>query len=214
MRIGQQKQHVHFKTCLFRQAASHGLKQRKQLDVSGCFWRKTLSTSPCLLAPFRGHPALRITKRGSPRLACSDCLAGPAELRGSGAGVGVAFVGGGADDFLGDFRVETFAPARDEGFLHATVFPGMKGEHGYASAGIEARGEMAEKGFAGSELVVHRDAESLEDAAEAEIPVFTGEAPQGGADGGSQRAGAGEAAGGQGIGEQTGMRLIGVFREQ
>ena len=73
----------------------------------------------------------------NPSLTCADCLAGPAELRGGGAGVGVAFVGGGADDFLGDFRVETFAPTRGEGFLHPAIFAGMKGEHGYARAGIE-----------------------------------------------------------------------------
>jgi len=57
----------------------------------------------------------------------------------------------------------------------------MKGEHGYAPAGIEARGEMAEKGFEGRELVVHRNAESLEHAAEAEIPVVTGVGRQSGA---------------------------------
>src|ERR1039458_5200111 len=86
-----------------------------------------------------------------------DCLAGPAELCGGRAGVDVAFIGGGAYDFLGDFGVETFAPAGGEGFLHATIFAGMEREDGHAPAGIEARGEMAEKGFERRELVVHRN---------------------------------------------------------
>jgi len=160
------------------------------------------------------HPAHRWEGRVvSARLTCAGCLAGPAELCGGGAGVGVSFVGGGADDFLGDFRVETFAPARGEGFLHTTIFAGMKGEHGHAPAGIEARVEMAEKGFEGRELVVHRNAESLEYAAEAEIPVVTGKAWQRGADGGGQGAGAGEATAGQGIREQSGVWFVGVLCE-
>src|ERR1035441_266643 len=73
---------------------------------------------------------------------------------------------------------------------------------------------MAEKGLERRELVVHRNAESLENPAEAEITVATGEAWQGGADGGGQGAGAGEAAASQGIGEQAGVRFVGVFREQ
>jgi hypothetical protein len=126
----------------------------------------------------------------------------------------VTFVGGGAHDFLGNFGIETFAQARGEGFLHATIFAGMKREHGHAPAGIEAGREMAEKGFEGRELVIYRNAESLEHAAEAEIPVVTGKAWQRGADGGGQGAGTGEATASQGISEQTGIRFVGVFREQ
>ena len=124
----------------------------------------------------------------------------------------MAFRGGGSNDLPGDVSVEARAPARCEGFLHAPIFTGMKSEHGHAPAGLEARGKVAEEGFERRELVVDRDAESLEDAAEGQVAGVTGEAWQGGADGGAQGAGAGEAAARKGIGERTGVRLVGVPR--
>src|ERR1019366_10330258 len=71
-------------------------------------------------------------------------LARPAQFGGSGAGIGPALLRPGTHRFGGDFRINTVAPSRLKGLLHAPVFAGMKGQHGGAPARLEAVGQKAQ----------------------------------------------------------------------
>lgn len=117
-------------------------------------------------------------------------------------------------DFLGDFRVKAVAVAGFKRFLHASVFPGMKGQDGHASAGFEAKRKVAEEAVEGGKLIIHGDAQGLKNPAHGELDGFASLMRQQGADGVGQFAGGGDVATGEGVGESAGEGFVGVLDEQ
>ena len=99
-------------------------------------------------------------------------------------------------------------------FLHAPVFAGMKCQNRHATAGIQARGQVAEKSVERGKFIVHRDAQRLEDAADGEVAIILVQTRQHGADGRGEGFGGGESFSGEGRSERGGVRFIGVFDKQ
>lgn len=105
--------------------------------------------------------------------------------------------------------------------FHATIFAGVKGEDRDAPAGFERVGQLAQQEIEDAELVVHGDAERLEDAAHgvvarvvAEVTLMLGEDFANGV--GERlraREGRGGAARDEFAREEFRVRLVGVFRE-
>lgn len=121
---------------------------------------------------------------------------------------------GGADDLVGDGTVKAGGVGGGEGFFHAAVFAGVKGEDDDAGAGIKARGKGAEKGVERGELVVDCDAQGLKDTADGERGGVVGEARQSEADGGGELGGGAEGAAGEKGRERGGVRLVGIFGKE
>ena len=144
----------------------------------------------------------------------SGGAAGPAQFGGGGPGVGALFLGGGAQDGLGDLGVDAVAQAGVEGFFHAAVFAGMESEDGHAPAEFEAGGEVAQKTVEGGKLVVHGDADGLEDAADGEVGFVLADVGQGSADGTGEFAGGGVMFFREERGELGGAGLVGIVDEE
>ena len=94
----------------------------------------------------------------------------------------------------------------------------MKRENGHASAGLQTHGQMAQEGFEGGELVVHRDAEGLEGAPQGQLDFALGHVGpllrEGRAQEIAELRGRGDRLFLQGGGDEPGVRFVGVFFEE
>ena len=75
-------------------------------------------------------------------------------------------VGAGPDDFAADAFVVPATLAGLKSLLHATVLAGVKCQHGHPASRLQTRREVAQKHVERAELVIHRDAQRLEDPAD------------------------------------------------
>ena len=77
----------------------------------------------------------------------------------------------GANYFFGNRRVNTVALSGLERLFHAPVFSGMESQNGRAPPWIEPRRKVPQKCVQGGELVVYRDAQGLENAADGQVAL-------------------------------------------
>ena len=99
---------------------------------------------------------------------------------------------------MGDVGINSVAQSGLEGFFDAPIFAGMERQNRHAPAGVQARGQVAEKHVERGKFVVHRDAQRLKDAADGEVAIFLVQTRQHGADGGGEGFGGGESFSGKG----------------
>ena len=59
-----------------------------------------------------------------------------------------------------------------EGLLDTAILPGMEGQHGDATAGPQARGQLLEQPIQHTEFVVDLDAQGLEHESHALLAIF------------------------------------------
>ncbi len=90
----------------------------------------------------------------------------------------------------------------------------MKGQDGGAPAWVQATRKAAQKRVEGRELVVHGDAQGLEDAADGKLAAVVARVRQRVADGRRQFGGADKAPASQSVSEGAGIRFVCILDEQ
>jgi len=96
----------------------------------------------------------------------------PTKFGRPGARVGIALCRRRTENFAGDVGENSAAQTGLKRFFHAAIFAGMECQNRHASAGIQARGQVAEKRVERGEFVVHGNAQRLKDAADGEVAIF------------------------------------------
>src|SRR3954469_22606190 len=96
----------------------------------------------------------------------------PAQFRGGRSRISATFFRAGPNDLGRDVGVMVLTEAGFEGFFHAPIFTGVKGEDRNPASGIETRGKVTQESVESGELIVHGDAQGLENAAHRKFPVL------------------------------------------